>query len=131
MTKNFVAKAALALVALAAVAGVGLTSATPAQARVIVGFGFGPWWGYPYPYAPYPYAYPYPYYAPPPAAYAPGYAPGEPDPGYATNAGPGYAAGPTAAASGTWYYCDNPQGYYPYVQRCGNWRAVPAQPRQQ
>jgi len=24
-----------------------------------------------------------------------------------------------------WYYCDNPQGYYPYVQQCpGGWRPV-------
>jgi hypothetical protein len=25
-----------------------------------------------------------------------------------------------------WYYCDNPQGYYPYVASCnGPWRAAP------
>jgi hypothetical protein len=30
-----------------------------------------------------------------------------------------------------WYYCDNPQGYYPYVAQClGGWRQVaPAPPR--
>ena len=29
-----------------------------------------------------------------------------------------------------WYYCDNPAGYYPYVQTCTMpFRAVPAQPR--
>lgn len=28
-----------------------------------------------------------------------------------------------------WYFCDNPQGYYPYVASCGvPWRAVPATP---
>ena len=28
-----------------------------------------------------------------------------------------------------WYYCDNPQGYYPYVASCnGPWRSVPATP---
>jgi hypothetical protein len=28
-----------------------------------------------------------------------------------------------------WYYCDNPQGYYPYVAACqGPWREVPATP---
>ena len=28
-----------------------------------------------------------------------------------------------------WYYCDNPQGYYPYVAACsGPWRQVPATP---
>src|SRR5919108_1870102 len=30
-----------------------------------------------------------------------------------------------------WYYCDNPQGYYPYISRCpGGWREVtPTPPR--
>jgi hypothetical protein len=28
-----------------------------------------------------------------------------------------------------WYYCDNPQGYYPYVASCnGAWREVPTTP---
>ncbi|HVJ55875.1 MAG TPA: hypothetical protein VM689_25665 [Aliidongia sp.] len=28
-----------------------------------------------------------------------------------------------------WYFCDNPQGYYPYVVSCdGPWRSVPATP---
>jgi len=27
-----------------------------------------------------------------------------------------------------WYYCDNPRGYYPYLQDCENWREVPADP---
>lgn len=28
-----------------------------------------------------------------------------------------------------WYYCDNPQGYYPYVASCnGAWREVPVTP---
>jgi hypothetical protein len=28
-----------------------------------------------------------------------------------------------------WYYCDNPKGYYPYVQSCGRaWQPVPATP---
>jgi hypothetical protein len=31
----------------------------------------------------------------------------------------------------SWYYCDNPQGYYPYVQQCpGGWNQVPARPPQ-
>jgi len=30
-----------------------------------------------------------------------------------------------------WYYCDNPQGYYPYVQQCpGGWRQVVPSPPQ-
>jgi hypothetical protein len=29
----------------------------------------------------------------------------------------------------SWYYCDNPAGYYPYVAACnGGWRQVPATP---
>jgi hypothetical protein len=37
---------------------------------------------------------------------------------------------PVAAQPGTWYYCDNPPGYYPYVQACQTgWRPVPAQNR--
>jgi len=29
----------------------------------------------------------------------------------------------------TWYYCDDPQGYYPYVQQCpGGWRPVTPTP---
>lgn len=29
----------------------------------------------------------------------------------------------------SWYYCDNPQGYYPYVASCAtSWREVPAAP---
>ena len=28
-----------------------------------------------------------------------------------------------------WYYCENPAGYYPYVQNCsGEWQAVPPSP---
>jgi hypothetical protein len=37
---------------------------------------------------------------------------------------PGMAVGPTPY----WYFCSNPQGYYPYVQQCfGPWRPVPPQ----
>jgi hypothetical protein len=33
------------------------------------------------------------------------------------------------APSPVWYYCDNPQGYYPYIQSCYSaWREVPATP---
>lgn len=37
---------------------------------------------------------------------------------------------PTAPeASAYWYYCADPQGYYPYVKRCpGGWQAVAPQP---
>ena len=33
------------------------------------------------------------------------------------------------APSNSWYYCKNPEGYYPYVKTCaGGWETVPAQP---
>ena len=29
----------------------------------------------------------------------------------------------------TWYYCDNPVGYYPYIQSCsGTWQTIPVTP---
>jgi hypothetical protein len=35
----------------------------------------------------------------------------------------------SAPASGYWYYCRNPDGYYPYVKECpGGWQKVPPQP---
>lgn len=116
----------IAMIAALAFAGsalaVGLPAA-PAAARVIVGVGigvpfYGPW-GYPYSY-PYPY-----YYAPPPVVYAPPvYAP--PPVVYTpAPAAPTYMQQPGQ----NWYYCDNPQGYYPNVQNCASgWRQVPAQP---
>jgi len=40
---------------------------------------------------------------------------------------PPVVVGPAPAQ--TWYYCDNPAGYYPYVATCnGDWRPVPATP---
>ena len=88
------------------------------------GFGFGfwdPWWGWgwdPVQYWGYP--YPYYYYPPYPAYYAP----------------PPPAPAPQASVQATgappqqfWYYCDNPQGYYPYVQNCSmSWKQVAATP---
>jgi hypothetical protein len=36
---------------------------------------------------------------------------------------------PPAAPPTFWYYCDNPQGYYPYVSQCpSGWRAVSPTP---
>ena len=30
-------------------------------------------------------------------------------------------------ASQSWYYCSDPEGYYPYVTQCNtNWQTVPA-----
>jgi hypothetical protein len=38
-------------------------------------------------------------------------------------------APPPGTSAPTYYWCDNPRGYYPYVQNCGMpWRPVPAAP---
>jgi hypothetical protein len=71
----------------------------------------GPWWpgygGYPgYPYA----YYPAPYYPAPPVV---------------VQQQPQVYAKPARSQSDYWYYCQNPQGYYPYVRRCpGGWMKV-------
>ena len=40
---------------------------------------------------------------------------------------PAAALGPPAPVF--WYFCDNPQGYYPYIANCSTaWREVPATP---
>src|SRR5262245_45764983 len=89
---------------------------------VVVGAGFAPyyWGGYPwYPYG-YGYGYPYPYQ---------GYsAPVVLDSGAQTYI---EQAAPAPPQPQFWYYCQNPQGYYPYVGECpGGWQPVPAQPAQ-
>jgi hypothetical protein len=81
-----------------------------------VGFVFGaPAYGPYYGPAPYPY---YPYYYPPVIA-----VPASP-PVYIER-------GPTDAGSENfWYYCANPQGYYPYVRECRtNWQRVTPTPQ--
>jgi hypothetical protein len=66
----------------------------------------GFWYFYPQP------IYPYPTYVPP---------------AIVVQQAPPVPTGLPPAQS--WYYCDNPQGYYPYVASCnGPWRAVPATP---
>ena len=114
MAKSALSKTVLALCALVFGAGLAL-SAAPANARVFVRVGIGG----PYYYGGYPYYYPPPVvYAPPPVVYAP--------PVVYQQPAPPPAVAPQAQ---TWYYCDNPQGYYPYVSQCGTgWRQVPARP---
>lgn len=107
-------KAALILAAAALAGGLALTPSV-AEARVWVDVGVG---------LPFPYPYYYPYYAPyyyaPPVVYAPPPAYYAPQP----------AAPAAAPAAPTWYYCDSPRGYYPYVSACpAGWRQVPATPR--
>jgi hypothetical protein len=76
------------------------------------------------------YYYPRSYYSPyyyPPYYYPPAVVnyPVEP-PEYIER---GELVGPAPQASASWYYCADPQGYYPYVKRCpGGWQAVPPQP---
>lgn len=75
----------------------------------------GVWYFYPQP------IYPYPTYVPDPEVVVNGPPPGAYPPP------PGYGAAPPPAP--VWYYCDNPQGYYPYVQACSSgWRQVPQAP---
>ena len=112
MLKRIWLKSALAISAIA-LGGLALAP-VPAAARVFVHIGVplccGPYYYYPPPPVVY---YPPPvYYAPPPVVYAPPPAPT-----------------PVAPQAQTWYYCDNPQGYYPYVSSCqSGWRQVPARP---
>jgi hypothetical protein len=80
--------------------------------RIGIGIGIGPF-GAPY-WGAYPY-YPYPpvVVAPPPVVVQPSQQ---------------LSIQPSPAQS-YWYYCDNPQGYYPYVQQCSSgWRAVAPTP---
>jgi hypothetical protein len=86
------------------------------------GWGWGPsvslFWGWPGFYG-------YPYYEPPYAYYP------APAPVYYPPAAPEAAqTSPGPAPAQSWYYCDNPRGYYPYVQSCSTgWRAVPVTPQ--
>jgi hypothetical protein len=81
---------------------------THARVGVFVGVPLGPY--------PYPYYYPR-YYYPAPVVVAPASPPVYIEQGEA------------APSSNSWYYCQNPQGYYPYVKECpGGWQQVSPQP---
>ncbi len=84
---------------------------------VFIGGGLAaPYWGYPYGY-PYGYAYPYPYGYP---AYS------QP---VVVEPSPQTYIQQDAQAQQYWYYCQSPQGYYPYVRECpGGWQQVSPQP---
>lgn len=102
-----------ALIGGLALAAGALTAPHAAQARVWVGVGIGApfYWGP----APYYYAPPPVYYAPPPVYYAPPPAP----------APTSYISKPQQ----NYYYCSNPQGYYPTVPSCTvPWQEVPNAP---
>ncbi|MDT4330986.1 hypothetical protein ACQE3E_16780 [Methylomonas sp. MED-D] len=73
---------------------------------------------YPFPY----YRYPDPYYYPPAIISVP-----QTPPVYIERSQP-YAP---QYPAGYWYYCHNPEGYYPYIKECpGGWQQVePTPPR--
>lgn len=80
--------------------------------RVFIGgsfwFGPPPYWGAPVWGPQYYYGAPS-YYGPPPVII-------QPPPVYVQRG---------QAESDYWYYCDNPQGFYPYIQSCpGGWMKV-------
>ena len=73
-----------------------------------------PYWG-PYYWEPYPYD-PSPVVVAPPSVYL--------QPAPQIQPAPQTPSQPPAASS-FWYYCEDPQGYYPYVQQCpGGWQPV-------
>jgi len=76
------------------------------------GWGWDPWlWGSPYYYNPY-YTWYNPYYAAPPAGIQ------QEQQEYIQQA-------PQAEEQSYWYFCSNPEGYYPYVKKCpGGWARV-------
>ncbi|MDY0039547.1 MAG: hypothetical protein RBS57_04495 [Desulforhabdus sp.] len=82
------------------------------------GGGPWPWWGFAWAFAPYwgwgyPYSYYYGYGAPAVIEQSPVYVEPAPQP----------------AEAYSWYYCQNPRGYYPYVEHCpGGWTKVPPSP---
>jgi len=83
-----------------------------------LGVPFAPWYYPPYYYPPY-------YYPNPPLVAVPTYP-------YAVQPAPqvyiekgGEVADAPAQATNYWYYCPNPQGYYPYVKECpSGWMTV-------
>lgn len=81
-------------------------------------FYYSPW------YYPSPYYYPGPYYYPP-YYYPSGVGPYPTEPPEYVQREEYY--GP-AESSASWYYCTDPQGYYPYVEQCNvGW--IPVAPR--
>ena len=85
-----------------------------------VNIDVGPYWGaYWRPYG-YPYSYLYGYLYGYPSTYAPQIA--------VQPAQPVVIQPPSSPP--VWYYCDNPAGYYPYVNQCpGGWRTVAPSPQ--
>ncbi len=86
------------------------------------GYGWGWGWGGPYYYPPY--YYPPSYYPP----YSYGYSVGVAPPVYVQR----QDLEPAAPPPSYWYYCRNPEGYYPSVKECSEgWIQVVPQPPDQ
>lgn len=89
-------------------------------------FGFyygGPFYGGSF-YGAYGFGYPYPYY-PPAVVTVP--VPVTP-PTYIQQAAPSPSVQQNQTAY--WYYCHEPEGYYPYVKQCsGEWKLVEPRPQ--
>jgi hypothetical protein len=106
---------AVVVLLLAAVAS-GSALAHGGRARVHLGFHFG-----------FPLAWHYPYYYPPPVYYypTPAVVAAPPPPVYVER------SDVVPEGPGTWHFCPESKGYYPYVKQCpGGWQRVPAQPPQ-
>lgn len=90
-------------------------------------------WGFPYPYPPYPETWPYPpspysqyYYPYPPQYYSGDYS--DDDNTYSTR-GLVVPGDLPVGVTSYWYYCDTPDGYYPYVKSCTRpWTRIPVSP---
>lgn len=94
-------------------------------------------WGEPfYPYPPLPYTWPYPpypysqYYYPYPPQYYPNNIYGNDDyPPPPSTRGLVVPGDLPVGATAFWYYCDAPDGYYPYVKECSHeWTRIPIAP---
>jgi hypothetical protein len=108
-------KRVIALLVLATLSGAAL--AHGGRARVTLGFHFGYPVGFYHPWYP-AYYYPGPYYYPAPVVVQ------QPAPPVYVERSDSVPEGP-----GTWYFCREANGYYPYVKQCpGGWTRVPAQP---
>jgi len=110
----------LAALLLTSLAGGAAWARGHAHVGVFVGVPFaGPYHYYPRYYYPYP-----PYYYPAvPVVVTP------PAPPVYIEQGQQPQQADGALPSNYWYYCQNPQGYYPYVKECqGGWQQVSPQP---
>lgn len=89
------------------------------HSHVYLGFNYGGFYGPGF------YGYGYPFYYPPYYAYPPTViVPTEP-PVYIQKEQPE----PAQPQANFWYYCENPDGYYPYVKKCPNgWQQVSPHP---